>query len=426
MLHYLDTVIAFAVVMLVMSLVITLLNQMVSSVLSYRGSNLRWGIQTMLTTLSDRISGENARKIADEILTHPMISDSIFTKFENKLPGIGFLLKRRKLATWISSDTLVRTLAGVSERLRAQGSAESVAMAEVLKDLLAAKDGSAERKLQMVKDTIGTILTDTNYGVQVNELMKELGTTTRQSVGKIEAWFNIVVGRVSQRFTTQMRIWTIIFAFLLAFGIHLDSIDLIQQLLTNPATVQNLVDQSGAVMSEAEAIMGTQTANGARPTASTVAATVFTDQMKELLKEVTPEESTPALGNVPAFRSVGEAEKWLNDNLNPAVKPERRNQLLGKYKEMVLTGLGRKIGDLNRVLKETGVQIIPDHEPIRGPRSLVKFLFSFKSNKNLLGILLSSGLLALGAPFWYNTLKDLTNLRPTIASKQEEQKPPTG
>jgi hypothetical protein len=39
----------------------------------------------------------------------------------------------------------------------------------------------------------------------------------------------------------------------------------------------------------------------------------------------------------------------------------------------------------------------------------------------LIGVLATAGLLSLGAPFWFNALKTLTNLRPAIAAKQDAQ-----
>jgi hypothetical protein len=44
------------------------------------------------------------------------------------------------------------------------------------------------------------------------------------------------------------------------------------------------------------------------------------------------------------------------------------------------------------------------------------------SMKNFLGVLLSAGLLALGAPFWYNALKTLTSLRPQVATRHDQQR----
>ena len=36
-------------------------------------------------------------------------------------------------------------------------------------------------------------------------------------------------------------------------------------------------------------------------------------------------------------------------------------------------------------------------------------------------MLISGALLSLGAPFWFNSLKAMTNLRPIIASKQTDE-----
>jgi hypothetical protein len=420
MLRYLDVIIAFAVIMLGLSLMITILNQMISAFLSYRGSNLRWGIQTMLSTLNEGVLGPQAKEIANRILTEPIVSDSIFARFGDvDLPVIGNLLNRWKLASAIGADTLVRTLTRVSGEMRAA----NPTVAQAIDALLDAPDEVAKRKLGQVEETVNTILSRTTYGVQVNDLLKELGNTAQQSVGKVEAWFNVAIGRVSQRFTMQMRIWTVIFSILLAFGVHLDSFDLVNQLMANPTTVQLLVNQGGTMLKEAEIVLGNQTAAG--PTATTgptISPEVLSDQMKELLKEVKPEETKQTPGAVPSFRTLADAEKWLSDNLKDDVKPQRKQELSGKYKGMVLTALGRKIGDINRMLNETGIQLIPEHPKITGPVDYAKFLFDFKSKKNFLGILLTAGLLALGAPFWYNALKNLVNLRPMVAQRQDQQK----
>jgi hypothetical protein len=41
--------------------------------------------------------------------------------------------------------------------------------------------------------------------------------------------------------------------------------------------------------------------------------------------------------------------------------------------------------------------------------------------RHLLGVLITAGLLALGAPFWFNLLKNLMNLRPAVASLVEKR-----
>jgi hypothetical protein len=46
MLQYLDTIIAFTVIMLGVSLLITIITQMISALFGYRGINLFWGLKT--------------------------------------------------------------------------------------------------------------------------------------------------------------------------------------------------------------------------------------------------------------------------------------------------------------------------------------------------------------------------------------------
>ena len=40
--------------------------------------------------------------------------------------------------------------------------------------------------------------------------------------------------------------------------------------------------------------------------------------------------------------------------------------------------------------------------------------------QHLLGLLASAALLSLGAPFWFNILKSLTNLRPLLAQEVDK------
>src|SRR5258708_8965730 len=107
MLAYLDTLSGFAVIMLVASLVITILTQIVSTLLSHRGANLLWGLRTLFeqvdpASLSNLKAQANA--VAEAVLTHPMASDSVFSKFQ------GAWAKRFRLATAIRSDELVNIL----------------------------------------------------------------------------------------------------------------------------------------------------------------------------------------------------------------------------------------------------------------------------------------------------------------------------
>lgn len=81
-LQHLDTVIAFAAVMLAASLLITAATQLVVSLLGLRGSNLRRSLVDLLETTSpDREAKRYAKEIARRVLRHPLVSDSVFSRF---------------------------------------------------------------------------------------------------------------------------------------------------------------------------------------------------------------------------------------------------------------------------------------------------------------------------------------------------------
>ena len=76
MLSTIDTVIAFAVIMSLLSLLITILVQMVSAAFSLRGKNLANALSLTFQTIDPKI-GEHAHALAAQILSDPIFSDSM-------------------------------------------------------------------------------------------------------------------------------------------------------------------------------------------------------------------------------------------------------------------------------------------------------------------------------------------------------------
>jgi len=89
----------------------------------------------------------------------------------------------------------------------------------------------------------------------------------------------------------------------------------------------------------------------------------------------------------------------------------------------------KPFADLQKKLDEAGFDVVPrpffgrwDKDPtptwaraLCVPRPLALFLAHF------IGILATAGLLALGAPFWFNLLKNLMSLRPALATLIEKR-----
>jgi hypothetical protein len=82
MFQHLDSVLAFAAVMLAASLVVTAATQLVISLLGLRGANLRRSLADLFENASDdRDARRYARVIAGRVLRQPLVSGSVFSRF---------------------------------------------------------------------------------------------------------------------------------------------------------------------------------------------------------------------------------------------------------------------------------------------------------------------------------------------------------
>ncbi len=86
MLNTFDMIIAFAVIMTVLSLLITIIVQMVSAALSLRGKNLANALALTFQTIDPKLE-EQAQSLANQILRDPIFSDSIWRKKDRLLRG---------------------------------------------------------------------------------------------------------------------------------------------------------------------------------------------------------------------------------------------------------------------------------------------------------------------------------------------------
>ena len=157
----------------------------------------------------------------------------------------------------------------------------------------------------------------------VGPVIEQTVGTIRDSAGKLEAWFAATMDRVSQRFTTYIRLWTVAFAATLALGTGLNSVTLLNTLYNDSA---------------------------------------FRQQMTADAPQLLDQAGKPA-PNADALRALAAQTPF----------------------------------DLAR--------------------------FGWQRNQpwqsQIFGVFATAALLTLGAPFWFNLLKSLTNLRPTLANKQD-------
>ena len=443
-LEHLDTIIAFVVILAGVSLLVTVLTQSVSALLGLRGSNLYWGIETLLKELDPNLNA-HAATITREVLHHPLISDSTLSRFGFKL------FNRWKLASVIRKDELIeilRLLARPSEEAesldRVDATVSRAAVSRVPRQRghaigHAAEHDSQRQQRDRTREGDSTRRTPDAWQTALFNSLKQLDQeaaadfelaaaeikklfpddpgraeqiisqvmrSAEQLPGIINQWFDSMMDRVSQRFVTHTRIWTIIFSVLVAFALHLDALKLVTQLSTDAEMRSRLVASADALAKKADEIL-VAPASGS--------STDYVQAMKRLIR--THPAELAALGEPSGFTDLAGGKEWLSTRLQTAgiqdaEKWQREYELL-----VPQAALLNAADNLRSIWRDKLMfQLIPD--PYPSPW----YNYWTPSWLHFWGTLASAALLSVGAPFWFNALKTLTSLRPVLANKEQQER----
>jgi hypothetical protein len=130
--------------------------------------------------------------------------------------------------------------------------------------------------------------------------------------------------------------------------------------------------------------------------------------LNEALQQLKKEQPTlvPGVGALPADKqTLDDAVAWLTSQPNVVATAG------GEYRKKVIAVLYSHANRIQQSLAKAGLQLIPDpYDPLR-----------FNGRRNVAGILLAAAFLSLGAPFWFNALKNLSNLQTVVASKEKQE-----
>ncbi len=382
MLAYLDTLIGFAVIMLGASLLITILTQMISALLSHRGANLLWGLETMFKNLPDcplLNNAETAAQVAKSVLTHPLISDSIFSLKPK------WLAERIRLAKAIDPDELIAILRDLST------TADFANLRDEIKRLIDARNPEADRRLSLLAGS--PALAGSPGAVP---LLQDALNSIQGEAGRLEAWFNATMDRVSARFTTYVRLWTIAFALALALGTGLDSVALLNDLYTNGSFRQAVVGSATQMTDLAGRVLPN--------VPSDVAAKMYTDMVTKAIADSKATADTTPSG----IESEPAARAWLAAHIKDSVQ---QSASLSAFDKAVMAEREHDAVALRTILSGSSFDVRQ---------------FRWKPNavepwwQQVPGVLFTAAMLSLGAPFWFNMLKQLTGLRPILANKQDD------
>lgn len=371
MLERLDTLIAFATIMLGVSLLITIINQMVASLLGHRATYLKDGIKDLLETLDPKLI-PYLEKIATDVLTHKLASDSVFAHQ-------AWAPTRWKLANAVRPEELAKLLKLVSTGQPYEAQIEAI---------LNQVNPTVARDAQLLAGTVNTLAPGAT--ASADQLLKQLTDKATNAIGRLEAGFNSTMDRVRQRFTLQMRIWSIVFALVFALAYHLDALKIYTQLSTDPTLRASLSNASENLLKNYSDVNNCQKSLAPNP-AATPSATQQPGATQPAAQNATAPSPAPATSETPTQNGSAPSD---NAKLDCDVK-----NLASSYKEI--------------------------RDQLSNPKlalfEVPKNWDDFGGWGGLLRILATAGLLSLGAPFWYNVLKNLVNLRSQVSEQQQKE-----
>ncbi len=252
-LEHLDVIISFVAIITGVSLLVTTLTQMASALFNLRGTNLRWGIATLLKQ-ADPSLAVHAKTIAQEILSHPVVSDSMWSDAESSLAD------HWQIASTIRKGELIQMLRTLARQAETPATGKPAApWAVALNNSLDQLDPGATDQLLKLAPAIKQLLPDD--ADKADEIISQLTSSAEQLTGHVNQWFDAMMDRVSQRFATHTRAWTVLFSVLIAFALQLDAFKLLTQLSSDSELRARLVTSADALTKKAEEMRVTTTTN---------------------------------------------------------------------------------------------------------------------------------------------------------------------
>ena len=267
MLKSLDILIGLVVVLLALSMAVTVVTQAITSIMNSRGRHLKRGLQDLLQQLDPTLTATISEVIASTVLTHPLVCASTVIDSKGSMAWLRRLVGGARYGNVIHREEFTKLLIALA------GGEGSVALEDTARQILA----EALRR-NGVADPGKTLAAVRGFALDLERTSPGLANTARQNlaflhaapsdlVAKINSWFDQTMDRTSQRFTASTRAITFAGAFLVAFGLQVDTPSLANRLAMDDKMRDSFVKQA-EVMNAAQAAADAKAAGEANAAAA--------------------------------------------------------------------------------------------------------------------------------------------------------------
>lgn len=277
----------------------------------------------------------------------------------------------------------------------------------------------------------------------IQSASRQLVQTVDSTQAAVEAWFNDAVDRAQQWFLSWVRVITVVVAAVLSFVFQWDAVEIFQK-VSGPNNVLRdaLVAKSAIVLEKGDGILKVSEVGGgllerlqtkwnmnAKPDLklASLGGVKKVQEMEEKIVALVKDDESAAKAALAAEAAQktppGPAATDLEIANKKAEMTEARKQkvrqefdaMLAVETKVYFDSQQEAIASLAKEVSLNGFDFIP--------KGNVRWKEGRRSH--ISGMLIFMALLSLGAPFWFNLLKNLSDLRPALAKLLDpEAKPP--
>jgi len=248
-----DVLVGVAVVLLALSMAVTVITQSITTIVNSRGRHLRRALSDLLQQLDPALSDTLSKAVATRLLTHPFVSGANTPlAADGSGSGLwprGIALVRRlvggpRLGNVVHREEFTKLLLHLADD-RGSHALEASALAALR---MALSSNGIEKPDDALKAIRRAALVLERENPELSHVARQNLAILREAesdfVAKVNNWFDQSMDRTSQRFTASTRAITFAGAFVVAFGVQVDTPLLVNRLAADDALRQAFVQQA--------------------------------------------------------------------------------------------------------------------------------------------------------------------------------------
>lgn len=251
--------------------------------------------------------------------------------------------------------------------------------------------------------------------LDVDELRQILGDCVLDVSGEVRLniidRFDTVQKALSKRFLRNMRLWTIVWALPVAFYFQVSAPALLNDLLTDPQLRAGVLQLAPEVLTQTEARLDSQLGYDA-----------VSAQARERLAAAHPEHRA----QIDKARGTGQSKAEVVAELSRSLGDDPRKPALIEEYQRLLDESHQAAVDAALETATAAAANLRQFNIDPWHRGWDFYVYAGKPQlNNWVGVLMTTILLSFGAPFWFNALRYLMNLRDTLKPSSKAKGKPS-